>query len=257
VKVCLVLAAVCLIITNVFAQPRTLPVPVQTEFEQHLNARLPLELRFINDDGKYVQLADYFGQRPVVLVLGYYHCRNLCSTLMEGAMQALSMADLPRNSYRLVGLSIDPTENAEIAAEKKRAYTPLFGAQDNVHFLTGKPVAIGQLTSAAGFQYAYDATSEQYVHPAGFIIATPDGHISRYFLGVNFSASELRDALTEAELGRVGNPANRLLLLCAHYDPVTGRYSITVMTWVRIFSLLILTLLCGWIYTHRMERRKR
>ncbi|HJU71471.1 MAG TPA: SCO family protein [Paucimonas sp.] len=229
------------------------PPPPQTAFTQHLDARLPLQSVFVDDDGRRVRFADFFGRRPVVLVLGYYHCPNLCSTLMEGVLQALAAADLPRESYRLLAVSIDPAEDAPLAARRKISYEPMLGRRGGeLHLLTGEPAAITALASSAGFAYAYDAALRQYIHPAGFLIATPDGRISRYFLGVRFDPQELRQALTMAADGRIGSLAERLLLLCAHYDPATGRYSLAAMTLVRIGCLLALLTLAAWAWRHRM-----
>src|SRR5580658_5600329 len=39
---------------------------------QNLNQQLPLGLTFTDDAGKQIQLASYFGKRPVILALVYY-----------------------------------------------------------------------------------------------------------------------------------------------------------------------------------------
>jgi protein SCO1 len=232
--------------------------PPQTEFLQNLNAQLPLQTIFTNDRGNTVHLADYFGQRPVVLVLGYYHCPNLCSTLMDGVLQSLAAVNLPRSAYRFLAVSIDPTETVELAARKKVSYMPMLGRRGgDVDLLTGDQRDIARLASVAGFQYRYDASLRQYMHPAGFLVATGEGRISHYFMGVRFDPKDVRLALIDASAGRIGSPVDRLLLLCSHYDPATGRYSIAVMTWVRIVCLSVLILIIGWIWMHRPSRLQR
>ncbi len=108
-----------------------------------------------------------------------------------------------------------------------------------------------------GFSYAYDDALRQYVHPAGFLVATPEGRIARYFMGVRFEPRDVRLALVEASAGRIGSPTDRLLLLCSHFDPATGRYSGAAMTLVRAASLIVLALLAGWIWRHRAQRGRR
>ncbi len=221
-------------VADAYGGPLALPAAPQAAFTQQLDAQLPLALDFIDEAGATVPLGRFFGQRPVVLVLGYYQCPNLCSTLMDGVLQTLAAMELPKNAYRLVEVSIDPAETAQLAARKKMSFEPMLGQRGaDLHLLTGTAPAIAQLAQAAGFSYTYDAALRQYVHPAGFLVATPDGRIARYFQGVRFEPQDVRLALVEASAGRIGSPADRLLLLCSHYDPATGRYSLAAMTLVR------------------------
>ena len=64
----------------------------------------------------------------------------------------------------------------------------------------------------------------------------------------------MRLALVEASQGRIGSFAERVYLRCTHYDPVTGRYSIAVMTWVRAIAIALALLLALWIWRHRRTR---
>ncbi len=47
--------------------------------EQRLNEKIPLDLVFRDEQGKAVALRDFFGDKPVILVLAYYRCPRLCS----------------------------------------------------------------------------------------------------------------------------------------------------------------------------------
>src|SRR5690606_37557418 len=139
--------------------------------EQRLDARLPLEASFTDDSGAQVRLAQYFAERPVVLVLGYYQCPNLCATVMESVLHTLAGMGLPREAYRIVEVSIDPEETAALAARKKRSYLPMLGRRGGeLHLLTGTPAAIAQLAASAGLRYERDQKARQYSHPAGFLI---------------------------------------------------------------------------------------
>jgi protein SCO1/2 len=240
------------------AGPLALPAAPAAAFAQNLNAQLPLATVFTDDSGVPVALARFFDQRPVVLVLGYYQCPNLCSTLMDGVLQTLAAMDLPRDAYRLLEVSIDPHENAELAARKKISFQPMLGRRGgDMHLLTGQQPAIVALAQAVGFSYGYDPKLRQYVHPAGFLVATADGRIARYFSGVRFEPRDVRLALVEASAGRIGSPTDRLWLLCSHYDPASGRYSLAAMTLVRVVCLLVLAVLASWIWLHRQRRVKR
>jgi protein SCO1/2 len=152
------------------------------------------------------------------------------------------------NEFDVLDVSISPSENPALAAEKKREDLRHYGrdgANEGWHYLTGNEAEINKLTSAVGFRYAYDPAIKQYAHPSGFIVLTPDGRVSRYFFGVDFRAQELADAIHLAADNRTGSPVRQLLLLCFHYSPFTGKYSGLILNVVRtigVASLLALAL---------------
>lgn len=238
------------------AAPLALPPAPTASLTQRLHARLPRSLVFIDDTGAPVALGQLLGRVPVVMLLGYYHCPNLCSTLMDGVLQALAGVRLPQGAYRIVAVSIDPRETPQIASAKKTAYMSVLGERArDLSFLTGNRGDIAELAQAVGFSYSYDANVRQYVHPAGFWIVTPRGEISRYFMGVDFDPYALRLALAEASDGRIGTVTDRLALLCSHYDPATGHYSLAVMSIVRAVCFTVLALLASWLWLHRRGRQ--
>jgi protein SCO1/2 len=239
------------------AGPLALPPQPHVEFRQNIGARVPLDALLRDEDDRGVRLSKYFGTAPVVLVLGYYRCPNLCTTEMQSVLQTLGALPLAKDNYGVVAVSIDPRETATDARHGKAAYASIdAGWSTRLHMLSGDGATVARIAHAAGFQYAYDRNTDQYVHPAGFLVASPDGRISRYFLGVTHSARDLRLALVEASQGRLGSPVDRVVLLCSHYDPATGRYSVAVMNAVRAVSLGVLMLLGAWLWRrHRSGGR--
>ena len=73
---------------------------------------------------------------------------------------------------------------------------------------------------------------DQYAHPSGIIVATPDGRLSRYFYGIEYGPRDLRLALIDAADGKIGSVVDQLLLACFHYDPKSGKYSLAIMRFV-------------------------
>ncbi len=65
------------------------------------------------------------------------------------------------------------------------------------------------------------------------MIATPDGHISRYFYGIDYSPKDLKFGIMESAEEKIGNPAEQLLLYCYHYDPATGKYGFSILQGLR------------------------
>ena len=231
-------------------------------FDQRLNATVPLDLRFRGDSGQVIPLRDCFHtNKPVVLVLGYYQCPMLCTAVLNGLSGCLRLVELNAGSdFDVVMVSVDPNETPELAARKKSEYLKQYnrpGAADGWHFLTGDKAAIETLAQSVGFRYVYDFRSKQYVHPSGIVVLTPQGRISKYFLGVDYAASDLRLALVEASQGAIGTASDKLLLLCYSYDPVTGKYGLAIMTALRVAgAATVLALLAYIVIMVRRERRR-
>jgi protein SCO1/2 len=273
----LVLAAATLVVLPPAARAGgfVTEAPPPVVFAQRLGAQLPLDLPLRDADGRALRLGDFFrAGRPVVLVPGYYRCANLCGTLMQGVLESLADTGLPRSAYTVVGFSIDPAETPAGAGTRQaddRAYAAAYGSRVlpsgtlppvDLHLLLGSAAGTAELAGTIGFGYRRaeggngaadtpDTTPPDYQHAAGFLVATPQGVVSRYLMGVRFEPRDLRLALVEASAGRVGTLSDRIALLCAHFDPATGRYSTAVMAGFRIGGVVLALGLAGWILSHR------
>jgi protein SCO1/2 len=228
-------------------------------FDQNLGGQLPLDLPFRDETGRPVRLGDYFGERPVVLSLVYYECPMLCTISLNGLARALKVLSfVPGQEFEVVTVSFDPSETPDLAAAKKKAYAAQLERAEGArgwHFLTGDAPAIEALTGAVGFRYAWDEATQQFAHPAGIVVATPDGTVSHYLFGVEYSPKDLRLALVDSAQGRLGNPVDQFLLYCYQYDPSTGRYSASILNLVRLGGLLTIVGMVALILT--MSRRAR
>lgn len=225
----------------------------EVSFEQKLGAKLPLDLAFVDEAGAAVRLGDYFGERPVVLVLSYYECPMLCPLVRDGMVTAMTEVEGLRAGadYTVINVSVDPAETPMNAANTKTAVMARLGqpgAEQAWHFLTGTQDSIQQLADAVGFRYFYDETIDQYAHAAGILVLTPGGELARYFYGIEFNPSDLRLGLVEASGNRIGTPVDQLLLLCYHFDPTTGKYTGLVMTALRVAGVLTVLALAGSVY---------
>lgn len=230
-------------------------------FEQKLGDSIPLELDFRDHTGRPVMLAEFFGERPVVLTLVYYKCPMLCTLELNGLVRSLRTLDLvPGRDFDLVTISFDPRETSELAAAKRRAYLHQYGRNEATpawHFLTGDQPAIDQLCQAVGFRYVYDAKTGQYAHASGIVVLTPEGRIARYFYGIDYAARDLKLGLVEASGGRIGSPVDQLLLLCYGYDPAKGRYSLAIVNLIRAASVVMVLAIGGWIAAALYRERAR
>ena len=235
------------------------PALQEVAFDQRVNEPLPLETVFRDETGTSVRLGDYFGERPVLLVLAYHRCRVLCPLLLEGVTRALrGMSFTPGREYSLVVLSFDPRDTPAIAAAKKEDLLRRFGmpgAAGGWHFLTGEAPAIRTLTQAVGFRYTYDAKTDEYAHATGLVILTPQGKIFRYQYGIEFSPQVLRLGLVEASGNALGSPVDQVLLFCYHYDPSVGKYTLAIMNALRLAGLVTVGAMGAFIV--RMWQRDR
>ncbi len=237
------------------------PILDKVGIAQHLNQQLPLNLTFTDDAGKQVQLGDYFGpgaaaKRPAILALVYYQCPMLCSEELTGLVSALEMVNFrPGKQFDVIVASIDPTEGTDLAAAKKRTYVKRYGhpeTADGWHFLTGTQPNIDALTKAVGFGYTRipgpDGKLTQFAHASSIQIVTPEGKLSQYYMGVEYSPKDLRLGLVEASSNRIGSPVDNILTYCYHYDPSTNKHSLIVARVVQLGGLVTLFSLGGFMW---------
>jgi protein SCO1/2 len=230
--------------------------------DQKLNQQVPLDLMFIDENGQKVALQTYFGKKPVVLALIYYNCPMLCTLVLNGLIQSLNtMSFVVGKEFDVVVVSFDSRETPQLATGKKRSYLERYivkGTEAGWHFLTGEESSIKTLTQTVGFRYTYDPEKDLFAHASGVIVLTPEGKISKYFYGVEYSPRDLRLGLVEASENKIGSPVDQLLLMCYHYDPSTGKYGAVVMNVVRIAGAITLIIMISFIvFMVRREQKKR
>jgi protein SCO1/2 len=226
--------------------------PPKVAIAQKLGTRVPLDLMFRNEQGEIVRLRQLFGSgRPVLLNFVYFSCPMLCPMTLEALSSSLSELKFDVGTeFDVITISIDPRDKASTAAQLKDKYVRRYGrlkAANGWHFLTGNDTTIRQLADSVGFQYEYDSRTNQFAHGAALMILTPDGRMSRYLYGLEHKPRDLRLGIVEASGGKVGTATDQFLLLCFHYDPVTGKYSRKAMTFVRAGGVTTLVVLASFI----------
>jgi len=212
------------------------------KFDQKLNAQVPMDARFRDDNGKNVALKDLFRGKPVVLVPMYYKCATNCSVvMMEAVRSAKEIASLTvGEQYDVVAISIDARETPQIARNEKPKYvTDYKRGNGGWHFLTGDDKQIHRLTDSIGFKFKYDPKTDQFAHADGIVVLTPAGKVARYFYGITYPSRDLKFALMEAATERIGSPVEQLLLTCFHYDPITNKYSVAIMGVIKMSFVLL------------------
>jgi protein SCO1/2 len=236
------------------AMDRLVTSQPRAALEQHIGARLPLELRVVDHSGAPHRLADYFADgRSVLLVPGYYRCPQLCGLVMHAVLESLKRSGVAGDRWRIVAFSIDAKEttaDAHARRDADLAYSRFLAMPEpDLHLLTLEAADARRLARLIG--YAFENQPAQIAHPASIVVVTPHGTVSRYFNGVQFDAPELRVALADAAGDRVGGVTSRLALLCAHFDPHAGRWTAVVMNAVRVICALLVLSLGAWCWRRR------
>lgn len=210
----------------------------QVGLDQRLQEFIPLDLPLRDARGRPVLLGDYFGSQPVLLTLAYYHCPNLCPLVLDGLLRSMRALPLTLGEhFQVVTVSINPADTSAMAAAKQAHYVQGYGRPEAArgwHFLTAEPEAIQRLTQAVGFRYVYDAARDEFVHASGIMLLTPQGQLARYFYGVEYAPRDVRLGLVEAASQKIGSPIDQLLLLCYHYDPQSGTYTMAIRRTLRL-----------------------
>ncbi|HUB66634.1 MAG TPA: SCO family protein [Candidatus Methylacidiphilales bacterium] len=231
-------------------------------FDQKLGTQVPLDLPFVSETGAPVQLGDYFHKRPIILILDYNRCPNLCSIVFNSLITSLKQLTFNAGDrFDVVAVSIDPTDTPATSAIKKLGYVDSYQRPETAqgwHFLTGSPQSIKTLADAVGFHYVYVPAINQYAHPSGIVILTPGGRVSRYFFGIEYPPADLRDALATAADAKVGNPVEDFLLLCCQYNPLQGKYGVVIFNILRLAGILMVAALAAYVFRAiRQETRQR
>lgn len=189
------------------------------------NASVPLQLVFHDLAGRPVSLGQAIAGRPVLLLFVDYTCRTICGPALAIASSALGQTGLsPGTDYRLIVVGIDPKDGPDDARKMVEQIGDAAVSGATV-LLMGDADSARQLADAVGYRSSYDAADDQFAHPAGALVLTAMGRVSRVLSSLALNPQDLRIALVEAGNGVTGSLADRLTVLCYGFDPVHGVYT--------------------------------
>ncbi len=235
------------------------------DVEEHLESTVPAAISFKDETGRDVLYDEVVrGKLPTILTLNYSDCPMLCSLQLNALVKAMKQVDLTLGKdYRVVTVSLNPEETVDRARDWKSRYMAQYGRAEapaeGWTFLTGSEANIKAVAKSLGFSYGYNEERDEYVHPAAFVVSTPEGVLARYIYGLEYHPKTLRLSLIEASEGKIGSSVDRLILYCFHYDASEGRYAPVAMNIMRVSgsagALALGGLLAG-LWRHE-KRRKR
>lgn len=264
--------------------PALAVAPVGQEFEgvdvkNKLGEQVDLQIPLIAPDGSTVTLADFLDEeRAVVLTLNFYRCTSICSEQLNSLVR--TMVDMGSDwapgvqKYRIVTVSFDPRDDAEVARGKQLTYRKelvrLLAEKDDLElteaqideraaaidwtFLVAREKAIKALLDNVGYSVRWDEPTQQFAHSPVTYVLTPEGKIGRYLWNLLIPPNDLMFALMESSQGKLGSTFEKVLLSCFVYKD--GQYAIAWSV-MRIGGGIIVVTLGLWLFMHFRREKKR
>lgn len=198
-------------------------------------ARAPMEAAFVDQHDRAVTLGALAQGRPLVLVPVQHACRSLCGLTLASLAAAVRRQGLrPGSDFTLVAFGIDPRETPAAAAQSAAR---LGGADaPGVEALVGRAPQIAAVTGALGYRYTWWPATGQYAHMAAIAVLAPDGRLVRWMQGLGVQPGALDAALADARRGRTDDAGDVIRLLCFHFDPTTGRYTLAIFRLTQVLA---------------------
>ncbi len=207
------------------------PMSMKIDEDRFLGRRVP-DIKIIDENNKEMDLRE-LTKKPLILLLIYYGCPNICPLLGEGLAGALKeIKDLKvSEDYNVLVLSFNSADTPDDAWDfhsdlKERTD---FSEIDRWVFATAKEEDIKAITEAVGYRF-FKNEDNMFVHPAVFIFLSPDMQITRYIFGTMPEPFSIRLAILESIKGKTGKIplSSRITLACYKYDSETRSYMLNL-----------------------------
>lgn len=187
--------------------------------DERIGEQVPLDIPFVDTDGRAVTLADYLdGDLPVILTFNYSSCPMLCNSQLNALIEGMNkLVFVAGAQYRVVTVAIDHLETPATAKDTLARYLGQFpeskraSVSQGWEILTGTETNIRALADSVGFPFRYLETDKEYAHPASIIFLSPKGIVTRYYHGIYYEPKELSKSIFQAGVGEHGVSAGFLL----------------------------------------------
>jgi protein SCO1/2 len=241
--------------------PQTPPDAFDVGVDEKLDASVPLDTIFRDENGKMVRLGDFIdGKRPTVLVLAYQTCKTLCTFVQRAVLDATKGINWTvGNQFDVVTVSISPSDTPAIALAKKNETVGTYareGSAKGWHFLTGDAASSQRVADSVGWKFHRDIDGD-IAHPAAVMLLKPNGHVARYIYGIELAPTDLSVGLLEASEGKNITTFERVKLYCYHYDPHQRKYALLATHVMQVGGGLTLLLVAGLIGVMVARERKQ
>jgi protein SCO1/2 len=223
---------------------------------QHLNQQLPLDAQFVDDTGKTVRWAT----TSASIRRSFRWCTTTarcCARRRWTAWpSALEMVKLtPGKDFRLSSSASIRRDAGAGREEEGVLREALWPAGDGGWMALPDRAAAGDrcgVSNAVGFGYVRvpgpDGKLTQFAHASSIEMATTEGKLAQYYLGVEYSPKDMLLGLIEASGNKIGSPVANILTYCYHYDPQTNKHSLIVARVVQLGGMVTVASLGGFMF---------
>ncbi len=237
------------------------PMSMKIDEDRFLGRRVP-DIKIIDENNKEMHLNE-LTKNPLILLLIYYGCPNICPLLGEGLARALSEIKEFKagEDYNVLVLSFNSADSPDDAwdfhsdLKERTDYSDI----DRWVFATAKEDDIKAITEAVGYRF-FKNEDNMFVHPAVFIFLSPEMQITRFIFGTMPDSFSMRLAILESKKGKIGKIplSSRITLACYKYDSETKSYMLNLpflFGSIGIFMLTITGILSLILYRKRCVMR--
>ena len=192
---------------------------------------------------------------PTVFVLAYYSCPKMCSFILDGVKDVVQASNKrPGIDYNLVTLSFNSKDSFESSKLFEKKYSSILNADESWYFFTSDDISIQKITKSVGFKFQPDG--DEFAHPAGIILLTNDGIVSRYLSGVIYDPRDFKLAIIEASQGSTGTVSlsDKVLLYCFDFDPVGKKYALRALNVMKLggaITLFAIIIMMGFLWLRK------
>jgi protein SCO1/2 len=243
--------------------------------DEKLGAKVPLDARFRDQDGKVVTLGELLaGELPTILTFNYSDCPMLCNLQLNGLSAVLPVIAEKHDSalfrvgtqFRIVTIDLEPNDSLDKLAKMRERYIERLpeaqraGARKGWTYLLaerpGDAAAIRRVADAVGFSYTYVEDRAEWAHPAALIFLSVKGTVTRYVYGIEFDPQVMRESILKAG---TSEPATAVGFMnrCYHYDPDANNHSRAGVMALRIGAAGFVVLLLSAFGVMHVIRRNR
>jgi hypothetical protein len=178
----------------------------------------------------------------------------VCSPFLASWRSADDRIAKPASVQRVV-LSFDPRDTVADMAEFARHFG--LEADPDWTFAVAAPDDVRRLADAAGFWYDWDASRQQFDHPA-MLAAVRDGRLIRLLVGGVVTSARLDEIVREATGTFVPSYPlpGRIAFRCLQFDPRTGRASLDWGFALLLVPVAAISVVTAVLFTVGARRRR-
>ena len=220
---------------------------------------------FVDQNGEPFTFRDRVG-KPVVLVMSYYTCDGVCSTMnIELSERLTELANTGRlkagQDFDVVTVSFDKADTPETMSKFIKYVGVDDVLQDGWTFaVASKGQNIKEFTDKFDFRFFWSAQDRTFYHPTAYLILSPEMRLSRILYAHNIEASDIELAVLESRNGnfKPSEIINYAVSLCFSYSYKEGKYVFNIPMFVAFGSLIVgVSALGTSIVAYKRRHRKR